>query len=176
MDVKSILKKLQAGKVSAMVEAPKKAIYSKVAEKLGIRPSENTQDTAMDIAQAAADKLGLPQDSVLADAAKAAAVAGMEVFTPDATMVLGPAGRLASRVAKIAKGGKAAESVLDYSKFRKPTEAIKPKSVTVDQVRMQDLARRQKKALEYKREKIPTEAKPKASLDELNKTGVIRIK
>lgn len=124
-DIKS---KLSGKSLARLAEAPKREIYRKIAEKLGVTPSDDTQNTAMDIVQAGADKLGLPKDSAFADAAKAAAVAGMEVFTPDATAAFGPLGKVVARAAKPAATvlkntmGKA-EQVLDYKKLKEQYRA-----------------------------------------------------
>lgn len=194
-DIKS---KLSSKALGQLVNAPKRKIYEKIAEKLGIKTTDSDEQTAMDIAQATADKLGWAQNSLASDVGKTAIATGLEFFTPDATMALGPMAKVAGKAAKaygptakvlekVQQGAKTVkdslskaptEEVINYGNIpgvRKPPQV---KQALTDPDYMKRLSQRRQaiKVLEQKRALVPGEAKAKASMDELQKNGIIRIK
>lgn len=143
-------------RASKAISAPQRKLMQFAAQKLGrTGNAEDSESSAQDIVEALAEKAGLPEDSTLANVAKALGVAGLEVFA-DPTAVL--------PVNKLAKGAKAVSS------------AVKPANLDkLKQILGRASRDRQMSALGQKIAKMP-EAKSKASLEELNKSGIIRIK
>lgn len=92
-----------------LLSAPQRMLAKKIAENLGIKANpENSEETFQNIVEAAANKLGVPEDSALGNAAKAGAVAGAEVFADPLSLI--PVGKI-SKAVKSAPGiAKALES------------------------------------------------------------------
>jgi hypothetical protein len=115
---KSKASKPEAGFVDRGFDAlalPQKLAFKKLAEVSGVAPGESSEESAFNLVDKVASKIGIPEDSVIGNAAKAAAVAGAEVFGDP----LGAVGKL-GKVGKIAKS----EIVQKGLRKLKPLEGI----------------------------------------------------
>lgn len=84
------------------ISAPQRYVMDKAAGALGVQgDKENSEKSAQNIVEGLANRMGIPEDSTLGNAAKAGAVAGLEVFG-DPLGVL-PVGKAASLVGKAKK-------------------------------------------------------------------------
>lgn len=100
----------KASKANTIV---RRKLYEKMAGKLGAKTDDqDTESTAFNIVDKAAEKLGVPEDSTVGNAAKAAAVTAMEMAPLDLLDAV-PVGKIASKL----KSSKAVSKII--SKLKK---------------------------------------------------------
>lgn len=86
------------------LSAPQRYLSKKAAEVAGLKDAGSSEQNFANIADAAGDALGVPRDSTLGNAAKAAAVAGAEVFADPLNAIgMGPLAKVASKAPKALK-------------------------------------------------------------------------
>jgi hypothetical protein len=69
------------GEVLNKMAAPQRWAMNKAAEAMGVQGNpEDSEESAFNIVDKAAGRMGIPEDSTLGNMGKAAAVAGLEVF------------------------------------------------------------------------------------------------
>jgi hypothetical protein len=98
-----------AGEMLDSTAIPQNLAMQQLAEKSGLKPEEESERNAFNIVDVASKKLGIPEDSIIANAGKALAVAGIDFFGD-------PVGLAFGGVNKINKGIKAANKVLTGAK------------------------------------------------------------
>lgn len=108
-----------SGKAVRALSAPQRKLFAFAAEKLGVKgDEEDSEASAQNIVEKAAEKLGVPEDSAAGNVAKALGVAGLETFADPTNLI--PAGKLAKLVGKAGSAVKAAEiaqKVVDTDKI-----------------------------------------------------------
>lgn len=88
------------GKASKIVSYPQRYLFNKASEQLGVKGNEeSSEESAQGIVENLASRAGIPEDSTLGNALKAAGVAGLEVFGDPVGMV--PVGKIAKIAPKI---------------------------------------------------------------------------
>lgn len=112
-----------AGKVLHGLGRPQRELFSFAAKKLGIKSDEDSsENTAFNIIDKAAEKLGVPEDSVVGNMGKAATVALADYFLDPVNYVAPGAGKLskvAQKSEKINQAAKAVSKVVDTDKIMK---------------------------------------------------------
>lgn len=98
------------------VTAPQRYALNKLAGMLGAQGNpENSEETSQNIVENVADRMGIPADSTIGNAAKAAGVAGLEVFGDPVGMF--PAGRVLKTAEQVPKIAKAVEKFPEVAKL-----------------------------------------------------------
>lgn len=99
-----LAKKILSGgsKVLDALAVPQNYAMRKAAQAAGLPGAENSEQSAQQLVEAAANKLGIPESSTAGNVAKALGVAGLEVFG-DPLGALGKSKKLANIVQKAAK-------------------------------------------------------------------------
>jgi hypothetical protein len=90
--------------------APQRKMLEKIASTIGVEgDKDNSEKSSQAIIEKMAEKLGIPEESVIGNIGKALGVAGLEVFADPLSLV--PVGKLTKLgpLAKMAKGSKKAE-------------------------------------------------------------------
>ena len=89
-------------KTMSAISAPQRYVMNKAAGALGVKgDKEDSEKSAQNIVEGLAGRMGIPEDSTLGNAAKAGAVAGLEVFGDPLGLI--PVGKAASMVGKAKK-------------------------------------------------------------------------
>ena len=98
-------KKLKAkgGKLAKLLDVPQRYAFNKLAEYSGAEKGKDAEDTAFNIVQKAADKLGLP-DSTATNVIKSLGVAGLSTFADPVNLV--PGGKIIKTAMKGASATK----------------------------------------------------------------------
>jgi len=96
-----------AGKAMRALGAPQRYLSRKAAEAVGLKSSVDHEQNFQNIAEALANKLGVPEDSVAGNVAKAGAVAVGEVFADPLGMIP------FTKVAKAVKSAPGVSKVLE---------------------------------------------------------------
>lgn len=114
--------KSMLGKVGDVLSAPQRYAAKKIADQLGVRGNaDSSEETFQNLVEAGAKKLGVPEDSMLGAAGKAAAVAGLETFG-DPLNAIG--GKMAGKVAKIADEASKAKKLKSILDMLKPAAKV----------------------------------------------------
>ncbi len=93
--------KAGAGKVMDALSYPQRWAMNKGAELMGVKGNpDNSEESAFNIVDKGASALGIPEDSAIGNAGKAAAVAGLEVFGDPTNAI--PTGAIAKGARKLA--------------------------------------------------------------------------
>jgi hypothetical protein len=96
------------------LSAPQKKLSQKAAEMAGLKPESESADNFAAIADLLGDKMGVPRDSTVGNAVKAAGVAGAEMFAdPLGFIPVGKAVKGAKAIGAAVKGAKSAMSGAD---------------------------------------------------------------
>lgn len=159
-------------KIMDALSAPQRYASKKLAQVVGLKPEDTSEQNFANIADVVGDKLGVPRDSTAGNAVKAAAVAGAEVFGDPLQFIpigkvakgikgLGKLGAL-SAVAKVAEEGGALAKVAQMAESAKLAKAQMLQKAA-------DEARLAKTATEEAW--LATHAKPQLRPEIANKTG-----
>lgn len=104
---------------------PQKKLLNKAAEFVGAKGDENdSEKSSAAIVEKLAEKIGIPESSSFGNAAKAAAVAGLDVFADP----LGPLGKI-GKVGKVAKIADKSHDLTNLQKLNKIKEAFLNKKI-----------------------------------------------
>lgn len=92
------------GKMMGAVAMPQKYALNQAANAMGFSGNpDNSEESSQNIVEGIAGKLGIPEDSTVGNAAKAAGVAGLEVFAdPLSMMPIGKIGKVAEKIPGVA--------------------------------------------------------------------------
>lgn len=110
-------KKLKGSKIMEAADAPQRYLFGKAAEAAGVKQGKDSEETAHNLVQKAADKLGLP-DSTATNVAKSLGVAALSTFADPTNLIpgAGPAKKFFKLGSKGAKAAKKANAILKTGK------------------------------------------------------------
>lgn len=147
--------KSMSGKAMRALSYPQRKLFAFAADKLGVKADEeSSENTASNLVEAAASKLGVPEDSVVGNAAKAGTVALAEVFADPTNLVpVGKLAKVAGKVGDIAGAAKLANKVVDLDKITKLARKAKLENF------LEAVTKRGKSAAEMLRDKGAQEVK-----------------
>lgn len=132
IDAKSV--KSAGGKVLDALAYPQKIAMQQLASSIGLKAEETSEQNAQNIVEKTAMKLGIPEDSTAGNMAKAAAVAGLEVFGDPLSVI--PVGKIKKgfdAVKKIApKAGLAADVIKGIDKAADMVKGLKTERKVVE--------------------------------------------
>jgi len=143
-------KAAKKGKILEKLDVPQKYLMDKAADAAGVKRGKDSEETARNLVEKAAKKLGMG-DSTASNAAKALGVAGLTVFADPTNLIpgAGPAKKLAKLSGKIAKTGKAARTADKATKPNMIRKASAPVAVeTINTKPVREAAPRTVKDLE----------------------------
>lgn len=110
------------GKVLHGLGYPQRRLFEFAANKLGIKADkDSSENTAYNIVEKAAEKLGVPEDSVVGNMSKAGTVALADFFLDPANLLpgAGTASKLLKKADKVPQLAKVANKVVDTDKIMK---------------------------------------------------------
>lgn len=132
------------GKVMHAMGAPQRYMMNQAAGAMGVKGNpDNSEESSQNIIEGLAGKMGIPEDSTIGNAAKAAGVAGLEVFGDPLSML--PMGKMAGMAGKIPGIAAVGEKVVE--KFPQVQKLFKVGEQSFN-ARSTEEALRVKKALE----------------------------
>lgn len=101
-------------KVLKKLDAPQKYVFDKIADSAGVKTGKTSEETARNLVEKAAAKLGLG-DSTAANAVKALGVAGLSVAGDPLNLIpgAGPAKKVAKMLGKVSKSAPKAAKTLN---------------------------------------------------------------